>query len=56
MGGLAVAGLFALTVCPAIAEQAPAGMVPYAHPVYKNGHRVLWHGAWRAGGARTSKP
>ena len=54
MGGLAVAGLCALTICPALAEQAPAGMVPYAHPVYKNGHRVLWHGAWRAGGARTS--
>jgi len=54
MGGLAVAGLFALTVCPSFAEQAPAGMVPYAHPVYKNGHRVLWHGAWRAGGARAS--
>lgn len=23
------------------------GMVRYAHPVYKNGKRVLWHGAWR---------
>jgi TRAP-type uncharacterized transport system substrate-binding protein len=22
-------------------------MVPYTHPVYKNGVRVLWHGAWR---------
>jgi hypothetical protein len=54
MGGLAIAGFFALTVWPAFAEHAPAGMVPYARPVYKNGHRVLWHGAWRAGGARTS--
>jgi len=23
---------------------APPGMVPYDHPVYKNGKRVLWHG------------
>jgi hypothetical protein len=22
-------------------------MVPYTHPVYHNGVRVLWHGAWR---------
>jgi TRAP-type uncharacterized transport system substrate-binding protein len=22
-------------------------MVPYAHPVFHNGVRVLWHGAWR---------
>ena len=25
----------------------PYGMVPYTHPVYKNGKRILWHGAWR---------
>ena len=30
---------------------APAGMVPYNHPVYKNGKRVLWHGTWRGHGA-----
>jgi TRAP-type uncharacterized transport system substrate-binding protein len=25
----------------------PYGMVPYSRPVYKNGKRILWHGAWR---------
>ena len=25
----------------------PPGMVPYTHPVYHNGVRVLWHGVWR---------
>jgi len=25
-------------------------MVAYSHPVYKNGKRVLWHGAWRGMG------
>ena len=25
-------------------------MVPYTHPVYKNGKRLLWHGAWRGMG------
>ena len=29
------------------AEKTPYGMVPYNRPVYKNGVRVLWHGAWR---------
>ena len=27
--------------------QAHWGMVRYNHPVYHNGRRVLWHGAWR---------
>ena len=27
-------------------------MVRYAHPVYKNGKRILWHGAWRGGSYR----
>jgi TRAP-type uncharacterized transport system substrate-binding protein len=47
---------------PAQAENAPAqresesahqrgGIVRYDRPVFHNGHRVLWHGAWRAGGA-----
>ena len=26
---------------------APAGMVPYAHPIVVNGRTILWHGAWR---------
>jgi len=29
------------------AEKTPYGMVPYNHPVFHNGVRVLWHGAWR---------
>jgi TRAP-type uncharacterized transport system substrate-binding protein len=28
-------------------QKIPYGMVPYSHPVYKNGKRLLWHGAWR---------
>ena len=28
-------------------QKIPYGMVPYSHPVYKNGKRMLWHGAWR---------
>jgi TRAP-type uncharacterized transport system substrate-binding protein len=28
-------------------QKIPYGMVPYTHPVYKNGKRMLWHGAWR---------
>ena len=28
-----------------MAEHVPAGMVPYDHPVYHNGKRVLWHGS-----------
>ena len=32
---------------PAEAQKIPYGMVPYSHPVFKNGKRMLWHGAWR---------
>jgi len=28
-------------------QKIPYGMVPYSRPVYKNGKRILWHGAWR---------
>ena len=49
-GGLAVAGLLALAPMATQAGQAPRGFVPYNHPVYRNGKRVLWHGAWRAAG------
>ena len=31
------------------AQKIPYGMVPYGRPVYKNGKRMLWHGAWRGG-------
>jgi TRAP-type uncharacterized transport system substrate-binding protein len=48
---------------PAQPESAPAqiegnatppkrGMVRYDRPVFHNGHRVLWHGAWRGGGGK----
>jgi hypothetical protein len=30
-----------------LAADTPTGMVPYSHAVYRNGVRVLWHGAWR---------
>ena len=56
LGGLAAVGFLALAACPTFAEQAPAGMVAYDHPVYRNGHRILWHGGWRAGGAKSSTP
>ncbi len=44
-----------------LAQAAPAGMVPYDHPVYHNGKRVLWHWAGRresssdASGARSAQ-
>jgi TRAP-type uncharacterized transport system substrate-binding protein len=34
-----------------IAASAPSGMVRYEKPVFRNGHYVLWHGAWRGGRA-----
>jgi len=47
----AIVGSFALwtfaAVASAFAGDAPPGMVAYDHPVFHNGHRVLWHGAWR---------
>ena len=42
-GGLALI-LLDCGVFPAGAQKAPAGMVPYEHPVYRHGKRVLWHG------------
>src|SRR5271169_4765644 len=33
-------------------KKSPYGMVPYTHPVFKNGVRVLWHGAWRGSQGR----
>jgi NMT1-like family len=44
---LAVATLPARDGAAAEAKKSPYGMVPYDHPVYHNGVRVLWHGAWR---------
>ena len=35
--------------------KTPAGMVPYDHPVYHNGVRVLWHGVWRGGQGKVAR-
>ena len=45
----ALAGGIVLSLGIDIADagQGPPGMIRYTHPVYKNGKRVLWHGAWR---------
>jgi NMT1-like family len=45
--GLGVAMLAVGGDLAAEAQKIPYGMVPYSRPVYKNGKRVLWHGAWR---------
>src|SRR5271154_2458302 len=37
------------------AEKAPYGMVPYDHPVFHNGVRVLWHGQWRESQGRVAR-
>jgi uncharacterized protein len=37
------------------AEKTPYGMVPYDHPVFHNGVRVLWHGAWRGSQSRVGR-
>jgi TRAP-type uncharacterized transport system substrate-binding protein len=39
----------------AASAASPGALVRYGTPVYHNGHRVLWHGAWRdgAGGKHT---
>lgn len=47
--GLGLAMLLATGDFAAEAQKIPYGMVPYARPVYKNGKRILWHGAWRGG-------
>ncbi len=49
----AVASALAATLAwSAVAAAGWGRMVPYAHPVYHSGKRVLWHGAWRGGAAR----
>ena len=52
-GGLAIAGLLAFAPISTRAEHAYRGMVRYDHPVFRNGKRMLWHGAWRSAGAKT---
>ena len=38
-----------------LAADTPTGMVPYDHPVYHNGVRVLWHGVWRGSAGRAAR-
>jgi hypothetical protein len=45
--GLSLVVLLAGGDLAAEAQKIPYGMVPYGRPVYKNGKRILWHGAWR---------
>jgi hypothetical protein len=45
--GVGLAALLAGGDLAAESAKIPYGMVPYTHPVYKNGKRILWHGAWR---------
>jgi uncharacterized protein len=45
--GLTLAMLVGGGDLAAAAEKIPYGMVPYGRPVFKNGKRILWHGAWR---------
>jgi TRAP-type uncharacterized transport system substrate-binding protein len=45
--GVVAAAVFLLSCQAGAATQPPSGMVRYTHPVYHNGRRVLWHGAWR---------
>ena len=47
--GLSLAMLLAGGDLAVQAQKIPYGMVPYGRPVYKNGKRMLWHGAWRGG-------
>jgi NMT1-like family len=43
--GVALAALLITFAAPAEAEH----MIRYAHPVWRNGHYVLFHGVWRGG-------
>ena len=45
--GLSLAVLLAGGDLASAEQKIPYGMVPYTRPVYKNGRRMLWHGAWR---------
>ena len=38
------------------ASSLPPGMERYDHPVFKDGHLLLWHGAWRDRVKITPKP
>jgi NMT1-like family len=53
--GLTVAMLVAGGDLAAQSQKIPYGMVPYSRPVYKNGKRMLWHGAWRGSLSRYAR-
>ena len=53
--GIGFAMLLAGGDLAAEAQKIPYGMVPYARPVFKNGKRMLWHGAWRGGLGRYAR-
>jgi hypothetical protein len=53
--GLSVAMLVAGGDLAAQSQRIPYGMVPYSRPVFKNGKRMLWHGAWRGSLSRYAR-
>jgi len=53
MGVCAFAIAWTLATFAACAAVAAPAMIRYDHPVYKNGKRVLWHGAWRGSAGRS---
>jgi hypothetical protein len=52
---LGVAALLPSEGFAADSKKPPTGMVPYTHPVFHNGVRVLWHGAWRGSPGRLAR-
>jgi uncharacterized protein len=51
----AALGVATLLAGGGFAAEKPYGMVPYNHPVYHNGVRVLWHGAWRGSQGKSGR-
>jgi TRAP-type uncharacterized transport system substrate-binding protein len=51
-GAAVLVALVGLLARDAPASAASGGMVRYDHPVFHNGKRVLWHGAWRGSAGR----
>ena len=55
MAGIAVAAVALAAGLTAWDGEARAEkMIRYAHPVWRNGHKVLYHGAWRGGAAHAA--
>ena len=49
---LALSAAVVVTAVVSGGAGASGALVRYGHPVYHNGKRVLWHGAWRGGAGR----